>query len=775
MRDTTWFSASSTFDHSHGQYNQDVDYSLQTGYSSIQSGLENNVYYDIPQQLAQVTALAWLASRLGQSASRITSKTLEALTFLGSGEEAIRRARTIPDPVRRADALALIGFAASHILIHPLKEEAWSEAEASFRNSPRGFYNDFIETKGRYVLILKFTGEEQKAASVINELENDFREMEATAIGVTSTAQAAIAAAWAAVGKLTNTAELIHKIYSIEDQEQALRNTVEISLSAGASDVSPFVQMALDLSPKLTDPKSHQFLGEILARTGAFDQVKIILQRNDLNHGHRAWIYRAGAAYAQSINDAKGIQKWTAQTINEAVQISDPLTRLRLCANLIVDRHLFQPLEQLKELLVHIHKDVDLLKNQLDEDTLGISALALCILGNKDLAKDLTDQAASVTIPPDNWDETYGLILVVKRLGDLQDSQRLQKVLEIANNRTDLWQRAEIICAVALSNHQEETAAQKAHAVLEEFLQDEAGLAQRPNALGALAVWEFLKSGDIESPKGTALLNHAVTLLGNDEDQASALSFLALTLSQYHLPEKALEVIGLSIQSLKKEEDPNTVARVISEILQVLITLDNSYFPNELWEIAGAISDLLFQGEAYFWLAGLQAVQGNLREAQETFHHAFQLAGWSEIDLDEIEQALVSAEKADQFLLTVDSIEWPSTKVALLFAGLAIMLADPKPWHFHFGLAAIDHLDEAYTEKRALILSMIASGMGKLGYSVNEYINVYTLALAHSKSRIVGEPWAVFRSFYPFIQSKGFPQLAEAVWDEWWKINGLFY
>ncbi len=39
----TWFSASSHFDLSHGRYNQDVDYALQTGYSSIQSGLENNV------------------------------------------------------------------------------------------------------------------------------------------------------------------------------------------------------------------------------------------------------------------------------------------------------------------------------------------------------------------------------------------------------------------------------------------------------------------------------------------------------------------------------------------------------------------------------------------------------------------------------------------------------------------------------------------------------------------------------------------------------------
>ena len=773
----TWFSTSDNFDPSHQQYNQDVDYAHQALYASIQSDLENNVLHDLPQQLSKVTALAWLTSRIGQSGSRVTSKVLETLTLLGMSEEAIQRARTIPDSVRRAEALIRIGFAAYYIRSHPMKEEAWSEAEVSFRNSPRGFFNNFIETKAKFVLILSFAGEKQKAARVAYELSKDFHEIEATAIGVTSTAQGAMAIAWATVGELTKSAELIQNIYFLEDQLKALRDIVEISLSIGVNDISPFVQMALDRIPKLTSPRSYQFLGEIFAHTGRVDQVDDILQRDDLDHRNRAWICRARAANAQSINDAPGIQRWVAQIINEAIQISEPLTRLRLCASLVIDKLPFQPIRQMDGLLIHIQKDVISLKDHLDEVTLGLCALALYALGDRVLAKDLADQATLVTIPPDDWDETYGLIQVSRRLGDIQDFQRLQEVLEIASIRTDLWQKAEIICSIAIAamhNH-EKSIAQKAQASLEEIRQDGPSLSQRPNAFGALAVWEFLRSGDVENPKGKSFINQAIALLENDEDRASALAYLALTLSQYHLIDRALEAIDLSIQALKEEVDPNMLARVISEIVRVLITLNTSYFPNELWDVAELISDDWLQGEAYFWLAGLQAIQGQLGEAQKTFQHVFQLDIWSEIDLDEIELGLVYAEKADHFLLAVDSIEWPSTKAALLFAGLAILLADPKPWHINFGVKAIDHLDEAYTEQRALFFNMIASGMEKLDFGVSEYVNVYMLALAHSKSRIVGEPWAIFRSFCPFIQSKGYPQLAELVWDEWRKINRLFY
>jgi len=773
----TWFSASGNFDHSHQQYSQDVDFAHRSLYASIQVSLEKNVFDDLPQQLAQVTALAWLSSRLGQSAGRITSKTLEALTLLGNGSEAIRRARTIPDLVRRAESLVWIGFASNYNENHSLKEEAWSEADTSFRNAPRGFFNDFIETKAKYVLILCFTGEKQKALRAANELANDFQEIEKTAIGVTSTAQAAMVAAWAAVGELTKSAELVPKIYSIEDQMQALRDVVDIALATGISDVSPFIQMALERSQNFSEPKSYQFLGEILARTGALDQMESLLQKADINHQYRAWIYRAGAVYAHSKNDEPGIRQWVAKTINEAVQISEPLARLRLCASLIVEKYLLQPIEQLNELLDLIQKDISLIKDHLDEDTLGLCALALCFLHHKELAKDLTSQAISVTIPPDDWDETYGLILVAKRLGDILDFQRLQQVLEIANNRTDLWQRAEIVCAVtvAMLHNQKDLPPQWAQSVMEQIRHEEVGLAQRPNTFGALAVWEFLRSDDLENPEGKAFINQAVAILENDEDQASALAFLALTLAQYQFDKMALEVIELSIQTLKMEEDPNTVARVISEIVQVWMTLETGHFPTELWGIAESIPEEWSQGDAYFWLAGLQAIQGQREEAQGTFWRAFQFSGWSEIDFDAIEQAFVGTEKSDQFLSTVDSIEWPSTKAALLFAGLAIMLIDPKPWHILFGLEAINYLDEGYTEKRALILRMIATGMEKLKFDVSEYINVYLLALTYSKSRIVGEPWTVFRSFYPLIRSKGFPHLAEFVWDEWVKFNRLFY
>jgi hypothetical protein len=250
-------------------------------------------------------------------------------------------------------------------------------------------------------------------------------------------------------------------------------------------------------------------------------------------------------------------------------------------------------------------------------------------------------------------------------------------------------------------------------------------------------------------------------------------AYLALTLVQNGLFDYANQVIEKSFGALDVEDDPNTLARVIGTLTQVSVYLGNPEMLVRLEVIASKISDEWLQAEGLFWISGALGLLGFEEKSKDVFMQALQMGMWQEVDLISVNMSWKDLHNADTLFLADEYVGWPSTKVAMIFSWLAILLIHPHPWHLELGMQAIDFIPEEYSEKRALCTYLLASKLDQISPDKEHIVEIYSGMLNSSKDRHTGEVWAVLRGCFPYLKKHMGDEFFKLTWDELFRVRNL--
>jgi len=432
----------------------------------------------------------------------------------------------------------------------------------------------------------------------------------------------------------------------------------------------------------------------------------------------------------------------------------------------------------LANMLPMMQQDLDSIPDSIDSTQLGSIALAFCNLGDFTRAQALIDKVLNKKFEGEDWDEAYTFIKFSQVFGESDDPNRLRQLLEIVNRRGDLWQKAEILTAVArysllLSN---EELAQDTTKLLSSICEDHQAIAARPNALGALAVWKWESNPSNREEQVEKILNQAIIHCEDDDDKADAMALLALSLASNGLNEWAIHIANTVIQTLELENDPNAVARGIGTLSEVAVHLKNHLILDQLEKIALSIDDEWLQAEALFWVSGGLALLKSEQEARELFIRAYKLGAWNEIEMSGIELLWITPRSAAEYFLEDQYLGWHSTKVAAICAWMAIAISHPYPLGelLPIGVRLIGLIPEEYSEKRSFCLELLVASMNASVHDDNGLVDLYCRALDSGRSRHAGEVWAVFRSCFSFLQECFGKEFMETVWDNLLQAQSMY-
>jgi tetratricopeptide (TPR) repeat protein len=769
-----WHNISRKFDPSLRLLNEDIGLAFRVFDGAIFKELGTATSKSLEFYLSSLSALAWLSARMGQSAGTLTPNLLEAITRLGDNEQALHRAGTIPDLVDRARGLIQIGLGAFETNQHDFANEVWAQANDLLAQAPVDFFNDVFETQSHLVFILAKTGNDQRAAKLVQKVDDNVRAGINLAEGVVSTTQVALAKAWASVGENEKSIQAASEPKDADIQLTGVYEAVGAQLVVFQKASPLLLETALGLRKELSNSESMRKFSEILTLYGQIESALELIHEKNLANKTR--ILRAGLAYAHAKGDEKLLSNYGHQILTEISSSPGSVERLTEYAALILGSHQDTAGRTLQILLPGFCEDFDQRHQQLDRERLGRCALAFLCLGDKVRAQQAVTKALQIELPVDDWDETYALIDFARHFGNERDRERLESVLSKCRNRTDYWQRAEVEVVVAKAALQmgEERIIQAASESLLQIASETQIVSKRPNLLGALAIWHLIKNEDAQHPEVRSSIERALDYLESDPDDVDAIAYLGLTLAENGLENLAGEILNHAIQSLRKESDPNTVARAVGTIANLAVVLKEKSALRMLQEIAIAGEDEWLNAEGMFWISGWWAILGDGEEARQLFMRALELGAWEEIEREKIELAWDDPTRVTQLLLAGKYIGWPSTKVAELFAALAILVAEPKEWHIAFGMEVLETFSEAYSEKRALCLKLLAAASEKVKVQPDGIVQLTVKALRQSKSRHTGEVWAVIRSCLPHLRAHLNEKLTQRIWDELEKSHHLF-
>ncbi|MBT3338394.1 MAG: hypothetical protein HN975_10810 [Anaerolineae bacterium] len=769
-----WRQISSGFDPSLRLINEDIELAFRVIEGAVFNPLDSEKPKLLEFHLASLSALAWLSARLGQSAGTLTPGMLEAITRLGDSEQALRRALTIPDIINQARCMIQIGLGAFETNQHAFANQVWEQAYNFLAYAPADFFNYAFETQSQFVYVLAKTGKFRRAAKLAQEIDDSVRRGVDLAEGVVSTTQIALAKAWASVGGVEKSIQAAREPGDVDNLLSGIYEAVGAQ-QVIYQKVSPlFLETALSLRAELSGSESLRKLTEILALCGQVESAFELMREENL--ANKAWILRAGLTYALAKGDGELLSIFSHQILEEISKSPGSVERLTEYAALILGSHQDTAGGELQILLPGLREDFDQWHHQLDRERLSRCALAFLWLGDETRAQQAVSQALQIELPVDDWDETYALIGFAQRFGNERDGDRLASILSWSRSRTDDWQRSEVEVAVAKAALQmgEDAMVQDATESLFQTASDAQVVSKHPNLLGALAVWYGIKNNDLQHPKVRDSVKKALDYLKSDPDDVDAIAYLGLTLAENGLEDWARKMLTQAIQLLHKENDPNTVARAIGTIANLAAILKDKDALGELQKISLAGDDEWLNAEGLFWVSGWWAVLNEGEKARQLFMQALQLGAWEGIEEQKIELAWDDPTQVDQLLLAGKYIGWPSTKVAELFAALAILVADPKEWHITFGIDVLETIPEAYSEKRSLCLKLLAEADEKTRTQPHGIVQLTVKALHQSKSRHTGEVWAVLRSCVPHLCAHLNEKLSLQIWDELEKVRQSF-
>jgi hypothetical protein len=411
-------------------------------------------------------------------------------------------------------------------------------------------------------------------------------------------------------------------------------------------------------------------------------------------------------------------------------------------------------------------------ESEFDTNALGTVAQGLLALGDVSAAQAVVSAALDWQLPADDWEENDALGELARTLGKTGDSNGLAWILARARGRQTAWQQAEL--AYHVTGAAEETGdivlAGEARQLMEAAALGKTGSLAGTNACGILAVWQVERQNVTTARE---LIAQAVEVLKEDPDGADALAYLALTLAYGQAPDLAGYVLQQAIGVLQEEFDPNTLARATGTAAEAAAALGDMETFDLLKTIAREIDDDWLQAEALFWIAGWQAVLGRYDEARQIYLAAAVSGLWQENSDSQVEAAW-NEDNVDWIVNIAQSVGWPSTTAAAIFAGLALALSEPEPDWFDDGLLAIDQITEGYNHIRAVCHCLLLESAAKFPDQPAVIVNYWVLALAHNRGRDAGEVWAIMKAGIPVLYAQLGQLFVRSLWHELATVRNLF-
>lgn len=773
VTNSDWKKNSGDFDPSNNLYQNDINISIDSIKQHILSRGKDVEGIDLSQKLSWLTALCWISAQIGQQAIQVSHFVLETLSRLGEIQQSVDRAKKIPDPIRRAECLIWIGLSAFELGRAQMAKMVWENAYELLKSSQPDLFNENLEVLGDLVYVLSLVGETDKARIIANELEIITKMESDRAGGVTSSARYAQVKSWASVYETSKALEYINQFPESKDQFKALWEAATVQANCAHQVNDELLAVANALIRQFDeDPLRTQF-AEVLAISGYIEESWKILDKEP-SPLEKAWILRNYTLFLFSRNDPKA-DLYCKRSIEIAKSVSDPLSRLELCAGLILGKRRDFIGHHFTGLLPTMQEDFDGSLDQLTVNMLAQLSLAFCILGDSYRAGLATEKAMNFGYITEDWDEAYTFMEFIREFGQARDVHRISQVWKLAIQRKDLWQKAEILVTILISLIGTENKVVFGDIVnnLKEISEDNKSLTDHPNALGALVIWKSLSRLNNLDVEALDTLNQALAYISQHDDQADMFAYLALTLVQNGLFDYANQVIEKSFGALDVEDDPNTLARVIGTLTQVSVYLGNPEMLVRLEGIVSKISDEWLQAEGLFWISGALGLLGFEEKSKAVFMHAFQMGMWQEVDLTSVNMSWKDLHNADTFFSAGEYVGWPSTKVAMIFSWLAILLIHPHPWHLELGMQAIDFIPEEYSEKRALCTYLLASKLDQISPDKEHIVEIYSGMLNSSKDRHTGEVWAVLRGCFPYLKKHMGNDFFKLTWDELFRVRNL--
>lgn len=774
VTNSDWKKNSGDFDPSNNLYQNDINISIDSIKQHILSRGKDVEGIDLSQKLSWLTALCWISAQIGQQAIQVSHFVLETLSRLGEIQQSVDRAKKIPDPIRRAECLIWIGLSAFELGRAQMAKMVWENAYELLKSSQPDLFNENLEVLGDLVYVLSLAGETDKARIIANELEIITKMESDRTGGVTSSARYAQVKSWSSVYETSKALEYINQFTESKDQLKALWEAATAQANCAHQVNDELFAVANALIGQIDeDPLRAQF-AEVLAISGNIEKSWKILDKEP-SPLEKAWILRNYTLFLFSRNDPKA-DIYCKRSIEIAESVSDPLSRLELCAGLILGKRRDFIGHHFTRLLPTMQEDFDGILDQLTVNMLAQLSLAFCILGDSYRAGLATEKAMNFGYVTEDWDEAYTFMGFIKEFGQARDAHRISQVWKLAIQRKDLWQKSEILVTILISLIGTENKVVREDIVnnLKEISEDNKSLTDHPNALGALVIWKSLSRLNNLDVEALDTLNQALAYISQHDDQADMFAYLALTLVQNGLFDYANQVIEKSFGALDVEEDPNTLARVIGTLTQVSVYLGNPEMLVRLEGIASKISDEWLQAEGLFWISGALGLLGFEEKSKDVFMQALQMGMWQEVDLISVNMSWKDLHNADTFFSAGEYVGWPSTKVAMIFSWLAILLIHPHPWHLDLGMQAIDFIPEEYSEKRALCTYLLASKLDQISPDKEHIVEIYSGMLNLSKDRHTGEVWAALRGCFPYLKKHMGDDFFQYTWDELFHVRNLF-
>lgn len=774
VTNSDWKKNSGHFDPSNHLYQNDINISIDSIKQHILSRGKHVEGIGLPQKLSWLTALCWISAQIGQQAIQASHFVLETLSRLGETQQSVDRAKSNPDPIRRAESLIWIGLSAFELGGTQMAKRVWDNAYELLKSSPPDLFNENLEVLGDLVYVLSLAGETNKARIIASELETITKTEADGAGGITSGARYAQVKSWASVYETSKALEYINQFTDSKDQLKALWEAATAQANCAHQVNDELLAVANTLIGQLDeDPLLAQY-AEVLAISGYIEESWKIFDKEP-SQKEKAWILRNYTLFLFSQKDPKA-EIYCKRSVEIAESVSDPISRLELCAGLILGKRRDFIGHNFIGLLPVMQEDFDGSSDQLTVNMLSQLSLAFCILGDSYRAGLATEKAINFGYVTEDWDEAYTFMEFIKEFGQTRDTHRISQVWELATQRKDLWQKAEILVTIlsSLIGTENNVVWEDIVNNLKEISDDNKSLTNHPNALGALVIWKSLPQLNNLNAEALGTLNQALVYISQHDDQADMFAYLALTLVQNGLFDYANRAIEKSFDALDVEGDPNTLARVIGTITQVSVYLGNLDMLVRLEDIASKISDEWLQAEGLFWISGALGLLGFEEKSKDVFAQAFQMGMWQEVDLISVNMSWKDLDNADAFFSAFEYIGWPSTKVAMIFSWLAILLIHPRLWHLELGIRAIDFIPEEYSEKRALCIYLLASKLDQISTDKEHIVEIYSGMLDLSKDRHTGEVWAALRGCFPYLKKHMGDEFFKLTWDELFHVRNLF-
>jgi tetratricopeptide (TPR) repeat protein len=746
-----WRRISERFDVSRRSYSIDIDIAFQAIEDAVHTHEEENE----AQKLAWLASLALVSAKQGQEASRLSPQILETIARTEGVMQAINRSAVIPDTNERAECMIWIGFVAHQSGEVQMAADIWEQAHQLLSTQQFDYWMENLEIISELITVAVRAGELHTAQNWYQKYTQLAQVTIEKTGGTTSTVRLARIKAALAVGLPVDAQALINEIDDSKDRGKAFLDASEFQHTLPISQNDQLVSHYEAYTQTKVDQTQ---LATVLVGGGWFERGRSLLVEPP-DPATEAWVLRAYIAYLFKSNLSREAQPYIEQTLMLIQSIPDSTARFSHCARFILGRQRDSTGIVFSDLLPIMQQDFDQVSTQLESRTVELAALAFSLLG------DTTRATAALTLHPvdqfqtDDWEETNTFIKIADALGKARENSRLAQMFTIATRRQDRWHTAETL--LALATHACIPEVTKA---LEVLWEDSAVQQERPNVIGALAVWRYRLSGNLEELRAT--LDRATSLLQTSGDRADGLAYLALTLAQNGLGHLADVVITDAFTILKGENDENTIARVCGTLADVAVQSNQPSILDQLEGIIVKIEDEPWlQAEALLWIAAGYARFGKKEKAQTLFMLGMELASWTEIESKIINNSWCSQSDAENFLATTGQIGWRSTQAAAIFAWIAVLVLESSPWNTKVGLAFIQQLPEEYSAKRADCIQMLAVAQIQVFNDPRALLGLFTDGLRYSKQRDPGEVWAVIGGCFDVMAAHFGLKFVIAIWD----------